>query len=124
VFKTGPEQFWIVTRDGENLAPALQSAVAATIGAVTTLSHSRTCVFIDGPGAREVLETGIALDLHPEVFRPNCFALTGLHHTPILLHRSGENRYELYAMRTFALWIWERLCDAALPFGYDIVEAL
>jgi len=123
ILKTGPEQFWIITRDGEDLVPPLQTAVAPAIGAVTPLSHSRTCIFVEGLPARELLSTGIALDFDPDVFRPGCFALTGLHHTPILIHRSGENRYELYAMRTFALFAWEWLVDAALPFGYDIVEA-
>ena len=45
------------------------------------------------------------------------FALTGIHHTPVLVHRSGEQRYEIYAMRTFALSVWEWLSDAALPLG-------
>lgn len=122
LLKTGPEQFWIITRDGEDLAAQLQAAVAPAIGAVTPLSHSRTCIFIEGPAARELL-SGIAIDFHPDVFRPNCFALTGLHHAPVLIHRSGENRYELYALRTFALSAWEWLIDAALPLGYDIVES-
>jgi methylglutamate dehydrogenase subunit D len=123
LMKTGPEQFWIITRDGEDMVPALQAAVAPAIGAITPLSHSRTCIFVEGPPTRELLSKGIAVDFHPDVFRQNFFALTGLHHTPVLVHRSGENRFELYAMRTFALWTWEWLIDAALPVGYDIVKA-
>jgi heterotetrameric sarcosine oxidase gamma subunit len=121
--KVGPEQFWIITRDNEDLARALESVVSPTVGSVTPLSHSRTCIWIDGPSSREVLATGIALDLHPDVFRRYCFALTGLHHTPLMILRSGESRYELYALRTFALWTWEWLIDAALPFGYEIIES-
>jgi methylglutamate dehydrogenase subunit D len=121
--KVGPEQFWIITRDNEDLARALESVVPPTVGSVTPLSHSRTCIWIDGPPSREVLATGIALDLHPDVFRRYCFALTGLHHTPIMILRSGESRYELYALRTFGLWTWEWLIDAALPFGYEVIES-
>ena len=121
--KVGPEQFWIITRDNEDLARALESVVPLTVGSVTQLSHSRTCIWIDGPSSREVLATGIALDLHPDIFRRYCFALTGLHHTPLMILRSGESRYELYALRTFALWTWEWLIDAALPFGYEIIES-
>jgi hypothetical protein len=40
---------------------------------------------------------------------------------PVLIHRSCENVYELFATRTFALAVWEWLTDTALPFGYDIV---
>lgn len=123
LLKTGPEQFWIITRASEDLTTAFQAAVTQDIGTVTPLSHSRTCIFVEGLSARELLATGIALDLHPDAFQLDSFALTGLHHTPILIHRSGDNRYDLYVMRTFALWAWEWLTDAALPYGYEIVAA-
>lgn len=123
LLKTGPEQFWIITRASEDLTTAFQAAVTQDIGTVTPLSHSRTCIFVEGLSARELLATGIALDLHPDAFQLDSFALTGLHHTPIMIHRSGDNRYELYVMRTFALWAWEWLTDAALPYGYEIVAA-
>jgi sarcosine oxidase subunit gamma len=122
LMKTGPGTFWVVTHEAEDLTATLQAVVAASVGAVTPLSHSRTRIFIEGAAARRVLSMGIPLDFHPEVFPVNRFALTGLHHTPILVHRSGAERYELYAMRSFALWTWEWLTDAALQFGYEIVK--
>lgn len=120
LFKTGAEQFWIVGPDGDALASNLRSALAPAVGAVTPLSHSRTRIVIEGPATRALLAKGIPLDFHADVFRVDHFALTGLHHTPVLVHRSAENRYELYAMRTFALSVWDWLADAALPFGYDV----
>jgi methylglutamate dehydrogenase subunit D len=120
LLKTGAHQFWIITAAKEDLVSALQAAVTPAIGAVTPLSHSRTRIVIDGPPARNVLAMGIPLDFHPDVFAVDSFALTGLHHTPILVHRSGENRYELYVMRTFAQSIWDWLTDAALPLGYEV----
>jgi methylglutamate dehydrogenase subunit D len=122
LLKTGPNRFWIITRDDDDLTSDLQAAVAPHVGAVTPLSHSRTCISIEGVAAREVLAAGIALDLHPKVFGLGQFALTGVHHTAVLLERSsGENRYDLHVSRTFALSVWEWLTDAALPFGYEIV---
>jgi methylglutamate dehydrogenase subunit D len=120
LLRTGPEHFWIITRDGEDIVPALQSAVAPAIGSVTALSHSRTCIWIDGSHSRAVLATGVTLDLDHAVFPQNSFALTGLHHTPIIVLRSGATRFELYVSRTFAVWTWEWLIDAALPYGYDV----
>lgn len=120
LLKIAPEQFWVITRTGEDIAPALRSAVALEIGSITPLSHSRTCVWIEGPPARDVLATAVALDLHPEVLRPTFFALTAVHHTPLLIHRTRETRYDLYVTRTFAAWTWEWLTDAALPFGYEV----
>jgi methylglutamate dehydrogenase subunit D len=123
LLKIGPEQFWIITRNDNDVAPALRSAVDPVLGSITVLSHSRTCIWLDGPAARDVLAMGLAVDLSPDVFELNSFALTGLHHTPIMIHRSSATRYDLYALRTFALWTWEWLVDAALPFGYQISEA-
>ena len=68
---------------------------------------------------RDCLAKGISIDLHPSVFPIGAFAQTRLHHTAILLERSGDIRFELYVLRTFAVSIWEWLIDAALPFGYD-----
>jgi len=118
VFKVGPEQFWVAGPEDARVT-SLRHAVPGPIGSITSLSHARTRLFIEGPAAREILAKGIALDLHPDVFRCNACALTGLQGTPILLHRAGLDRYELYVLRTFADWIWEWLTDAVLPLGQE-----
>jgi heterotetrameric sarcosine oxidase gamma subunit len=120
LLRTGPEQFWIVTQDSEEIAPALRSAVAPAIGSVTTLSYGRARMWIEGPQSSEVLAKGLSIDLDLKVFGPNSFALTGLHHTPVMVLRTGATRFELYVLRTFAVWTWEWLTDAALPYGYDV----
>lgn len=120
VFKTAPEQLWVVTPDADDLGGLLQSTLSPATGALTSLTHSRTRLYVEGIAARTVLATAIALDFHPEVFGIGSFALTGLHHTPVLLHRSAADRYELYVLRTFAHWIWEWLADAARPYGYEV----
>jgi sarcosine oxidase subunit gamma len=122
VFRTGPEQFWIVgpAGNGDEAEAHLRRAIPPAVGTVTPLCHSRTRIVIDGSCARDVLRKGIPLDFDPDVFRVDQAALTGLHHTPVLIHRAGADRYELYAMRSFALSVWEWLTDAALEYGYDI----
>jgi heterotetrameric sarcosine oxidase gamma subunit len=120
LLRTGPEQFWVVTQDGDDVATALRLAVAPAIGSVTDLSQSRTRIWIEGSHSREVLAKGLAIDLDPKVFGPNSFALTGLHHTPVMILRTGATRFELYVLRTFAVWTWEWLTDAALPYGYEV----
>jgi sarcosine oxidase subunit gamma len=111
IFRTGPLAFWCVGRENDDLAQPLQGKAI-----VTPLSHSRTRISIEGSAARKVLAKGLPIDLHTTEFTPGTFAMTGLHHTPVLLHCVGENRFELYAMRTFAIDIWEWLQDAALEF--------
>ncbi|HWM66054.1 MAG TPA: hypothetical protein VNO35_05670, partial [Steroidobacteraceae bacterium] len=78
LLKTGAAQYWVITRDDDDILPALNRAVTAQIGAITPLSHSRTCIFIEGAAAREVLAKGVPLDFHPDSFRVDQFALTGL----------------------------------------------
>jgi methylglutamate dehydrogenase subunit D len=120
LLKIGPGQFWVLTRDGTESERPLRAAVPAAMGSVLNLTHGRTCIWVRGPRSTEVLASAITVDLDPEVFRRDGFALTGLQHTPVLVYRSGEALYELYVLRSFALWSWEWLTDAALPFGYDV----
>lgn len=110
LLKTGAEQYWIIAPEADDISLDL----SPQIGAVTSLSHSRTCLFIEGPEAAAVLAKGVPLDFHPDVFRVDHFALTGIHHTPVLIHRSAQLRYEIYALRTYALTVWEWLTDAAI----------
>ena len=118
-FKTGPAQFWIIADAQEQALEELTGAMAPTLCASTWLSHSRTCIFIEGEAAREVLARGVAIDLHPDVFEIDHYAQTALQGTPVMVHRCSVDRFHLYVMRSFALTIWDWLTDAAWPFGYD-----
>lgn len=113
-------QYWADTPDFAWLTD-LSRAIPPDAGAATPLSYSRVRMAVQGPAARALLARGIAVDLHPSVFRVGDFTQTGLHHTGVLLERSAENRYELFALRSYAASIWEWLIDAALPFGYDVL---
>lgn len=111
ILRIGPAQFWIVGPEADDAASRLSGLCA-----VTPLTHSRTRITLDGAPARAVLAKLMPLDFHPAVFTPGTFALTGLHHTPVTLHCTGENTFDLYAMRTFALNVWEVVTDAALEY--------
>ena len=112
IMRVGPKQFWFIAAEDDGLADKLMGLCA-----VTPLSHSRTRFFLDGVPARDVLAKGIPLDFHEVAFKPGMFAMTGLHHTPVLVHCVSRNRFELYALRTFALSVWDWLIDAALEFA-------
>ena len=111
IMRIGPAQFWIIGPETDDPRGRLEAVCA-----VAPLSHSRTRIFLEGTPARNVLAKGIPLDFHGSAFTPGMFAMTGLHHTPVLVHCVSETRFELYAMRTFALNVWEWLTDAALEF--------
>lgn len=111
LMRTGQNQFWIIGPENDGIAAKLES-----IAILTSLSHSRTRIFIEGAPASDVLSKCIPLDFHPTVFKSGMFAMTGIHHTPVLVHCTSENRFEIYALRTFAISVYDRLTDAALEY--------
>ena len=112
LMRTGENQFWIVGPENDDLATKLRE-----VAILTPLSHSRTRIFIEGAPARDILAKGIPLDFHSTVLKPGMFVMTGIHHTPVLVRCTSENRFEIYALRTFALSVYDWLTDAALEFA-------
>ena len=112
LMRTGENQFWIIGPEIDDIAAKLHD-----VAILTQLSHSRTRIFIEGAPTRDVLSKGIPLDFHHSAFKSGTFAMTGLHHTPVLVHCVGENRFVIYALRTFAVCVYEWLTDAALEFS-------
>ena len=106
IMRTGPAQVWVIAPRADEVP-----------GALTPLSHGRSRILIEGGPARDVLAKGIPLDFHRDVFNPGRFAMTGLHHTPVLVHCIAGNGFHLYALRSFAMDVWEWLTDAALEFA-------
>jgi methylglutamate dehydrogenase subunit D len=93
VLKTGPRQYWLFGKRAD---------VPADLGAATDLSQSRARLILDGPDAWKRLMAASPVDFDPAEFKVNAFAMTGIHHTPVLIWRTGETRYEIFALRTFA----------------------
>lgn len=112
IFRVGPSQFWIVGPETDATATMLQNNCA-----VTPLSHSRVRIALSGAPAREVLSMLIPVDLHQAAFTPGSVAFTGIHHTPVTVHCTGEDAFDIYVMRTFALDVWEVITDAAFSLS-------
>ena len=119
LLRIAPDQFWVVGGEA-SLETQLREAIPADAGCVTSLTGARTRLLIEGPSARALFSRLVAIDLHPGLFPIHGFAQTGIHHVGGLLLRSGEHRYEFFALRTYAASTWEVLLDAARPFGYQI----
>ena len=112
LLRVGPSQFWVIGAADDDIAAALSGR-----GAITPLSHSRTRIALAGVPAREVLASLVPLDFHPKAFGPGSFAMTGLHHTPVLIHCTGKASFDIYALRTFAVSVWDAIADAALEYS-------
>ena len=115
IFRIAPDQYWILGGEPA-LEERLRTAIPSDAGCVTSLEGARTHLFVEGPRARALLSRLVAIDLHPTVFPVGGFAQTGIHHVAGLLLRANEDRYEFFALRTFAAFTWEVLVDAARPF--------
>ncbi len=102
LLRVGPSQVWVI---GE--APASKTCF------LTPLSSGRLVLKVEGIRARELLSACAAVDFSPEAFGAGTVAMTGIHHTPVLIHCADENEFSLYVMRSFAHSVWDWLCDVA-----------
>ncbi len=80
---------------------------------VTPLTSSRCRIALEGEKARASLQASAAIDFSRQTFGTGTYALSGIHHTPVLIHCTGPETFHIYAMRSFALSVWEWLVDAA-----------
>ena len=99
------------------LPTRIARATADLRAAVTDLSASRTIVEIAGPRARDLLQKGCGLDLHPRAFGPGQCAQTLFARLPVIIDQlSAAPSYRLYVRRSSARWLCDWLIDAAEEF--------
>jgi sarcosine oxidase subunit gamma len=118
----GPDE-WLVTSP-EGTAPELMArltrALAGRHAAVIDLSASRAVIEITGSRARDLLEKGSGLDLHPRALGPGCCAQTLFAKLPVIIDQlSAAPLYRLFVRRSAARWLTEWLIDAALEFRFE-----
>jgi sarcosine oxidase subunit gamma len=112
----GPDEWLIIAPPGtaSDMEAALRDALAADpTAAVVDVSANRTTLSLAGSAAREVLESGCSIDLHPRVFGPGSCAQTLVGRTGvILLQVSPEPDYRLLVRPSFAAYLAAWLLDA------------
>ena len=115
----GPDE-WLVTSPAgaaPDLLGRLTRALAGRHGAVTDLSASRAIIEIAGPRARDLLEKGCGLDVHPRAFGPGSCAQTLFAKLPVIIDQlSAAPAFRLFVRRSSAPWLAEWLIDAAEEF--------
>lgn len=119
----GPDECLVVGPSGREttLVPALRQALAGQHAAVVDLSEARTVITVAGRRAREVLQKGTTLDLHPRVFGPGDCAQSGLSRANIILHQTdAAPGYDVYVLNSFADYLWNWLERAAAEYGLAV----
>lgn len=117
----GPDEWLVIGTPGSEaeLERALRDALASTPGgAVVDVSANRTTIELAGPAAREILESGCSIDLHPRAFGPGCCAQTLLARANVVIWQlTSEPRYRLLVRPSFAPYLAAWLADAAAGVG-------
>jgi sarcosine oxidase, subunit gamma len=81
------------------------------------VSANRTTIELAGPHARDVLEKGCSLDLHPRVFSAGRCAQTTIARTQVILWQTtNEPAYHLMVRGSFAHYLADWLTDAASEY--------
>ena len=115
----GPDEWLVVgPPDGETvLEGQLRDALGDTTGgAIVDVSANRTTLELRGPHARELLEFGCPIDLHPRVFGPGRCAQTLLARANVLIWfviDEPEPVYRLLVRPSSAAYVAAWLADAA-----------
>jgi sarcosine oxidase, subunit gamma len=111
----GPDQWLVIDRPGTEatLEGQLRAAVVGGRGSVVDVSANRTAIRLAGRGARDVLEHGCSIDLHPRVFGPGQCAQTLIARTGVIVHQiSLEPEYRLLVRPSFAAYLATWVLDA------------
>jgi sarcosine oxidase subunit gamma len=111
----GPDEWLVVGADGEQ--GEIERAFADALS-VVDVSGQRTTLELRGPRAREVLEKGCSLDLHPWRFSAGRCAQTLLARADVVLWQvDDEPGYRLLVGCSFAPYLVHWLLDAMREFG-------
>ncbi|WP_031102931.1 sarcosine oxidase subunit gamma [Streptomyces sp. NRRL S-146] len=120
----GPDE-WLVLSPPEDAAAlreseaaALRDALGSDPGAVVDVSANRTTLELSGPSARQVLEKGCPLDLHPRAFGPGRAVSTTVGPVAVLLWQVDDApTYRLLPRSSFADYLARWLVDAMSEFS-------
>lgn len=115
----GPDEFLVISdADAAESTAQLTQALGEAPGLVVDLSANRTTLELSGPAAREVLQKGCMLDLHPRVFTAGTAVVAQLGTAPILLWQTDEApTYRLLPRASFAEYTARWLLDAMVEFA-------
>ena len=126
----GPDQ-WMVTcpaSDTVFFISTLREALDEVHHALTDVTDGRVALRLAGPNARDVLEKGCPLDLHPRAFPPARCAQSLLAKATVLIHLVGDDpqtgpSFDIHVARSFSRYLFSWLEDAGLEYGVQIEAA-
>ncbi|WP_194238805.1 sarcosine oxidase subunit gamma [Streptomyces spongiae] len=110
----GPDEWLVLSQaDATAVTAELREALQGAPGSVVDVSANRTTLELGGPSARQVLEKGCPLDLHPRAFGPGRAVSTTVGPVPVLLWKVDDApTYRLLPRSSFSGYLARWLIDA------------
>ncbi|MEE9249085.1 MAG: sarcosine oxidase subunit gamma family protein [Dehalococcoidia bacterium] len=120
----GPDEWLLLTPPDRQreVVPTLKAALGDTFAAVNDLSGGQTAIRIQGTHARDVLNKGCPLDLHPRVFGQGQCAQSHIAKTMALIRQIDDTpTYDVIVRRSFADYLARWLEEAAQEYGLAVI---
>ncbi|RCG17404.1 sarcosine oxidase subunit gamma [Sphaerisporangium album] len=115
----GPDE-WLAIGDLTPVPAEPRADTARRVGQddviLTDVSAQRTIARVAGPGARDLLAHGCALDLHPSVFGPGRCAQTMLARAQVILMARERDEFWILVRASFARYLAAWIADAAVDY--------
>jgi sarcosine oxidase subunit gamma len=117
----GPDEWLVLAVSEDGLAGRLQAAASGAEGPgenaqVLDVSANRTVLELGGPQAREVLEKGCPVDLHPRAFADDTAVVTTIARVPVILWKSDDTMFRILPRASLAAYVAAWLVDAMQEF--------
>jgi len=116
---------WLATAPAAERATFTASLRGALdeVAAVCDQSGAYAMLKLSGTRVREALAKFIAIDLHPEAFRPGAVGATVGGHIPLTLWRCNDAAdalpvFELAVPRSYSASFWHMLTTSSAEFGF------
>jgi sarcosine oxidase subunit gamma len=114
----GPDEWWVQSLMPARpaLEPALRPSLLGQSACVVDVSSGYTVLELRGEHARDVLEKGCPLDLHPRVFGAGQCAQSHYFKAGVMLRALHDGGVEVVVRRSFADYVGRMLLDAAREY--------
>lgn len=114
----GPDEWWVQSLMPARpaLEPALRPSLLGQSACVVDVSSGYTVLELRGEHARDVLEKGSPLDLHPRVFGAGQCAQSHYFKAGVMLRALHDGGVEVVVRRSFADYVGRMLLDAAREY--------
>lgn len=106
----GPDEWLAVSQTAGSQTVADRLAAIAGASSVDQ-SDGKVLMAMSGPSVRKILSKCVAIDLHPDAFAPGMSANMLCGHVAINLARTGADRFEIVAPRSYAGSVYEELME-------------